>query len=108
MKIPTIEDFKRGSTFYYDVILTDDTGTAVDISGFIIESEIRDSDLKLIDSCVCTILDGTHGKYNLTVADTTKWDIGTYQTDIKMTDTGGIVRYTDTFKIKVIERITIG
>lgn len=98
--------FKRGDTFKLSVLLTDSNGDAVDITGYTIESQIRQPTGELISSLTATITDATGGAFELEDTDTQEWPIGCQFQDIQYTDTGGDVNSTQTIKVDVKEDIT--
>lgn len=99
--------FKRGDTFLFSATVSDTAGSPINLTGWTIQAQVRNSGGTLIDAAVVTVTDAVNGTYTLTVADTTDWAINeTYYFDIQYTDSGGIIRSTNTLLIAVVEDIT--
>lgn len=93
---------KQGATFIAEGRLKEDE-TALDISGYIIKSQVRQGN-KLVCDLNFSLLSNT--TYRLS-GDTSAWPIGFLSCDVKYTTTTGQVLYTETFTIEIERRITI-
>lgn len=89
---------KRGETLSWSV-----QDTAWDISGVLIEAAIAKHGFYY--ELTVTPDNLSEGRYVLSADDTADFPIGTLNCDIKYT-AGGIVTYTDTFYVEVLERVT--
>ena len=96
---------KRGDTFYKANVVSDENG-AVDISGWTITSQLRDSNDALIAQCAVVVTNAVTGSYTLTVADTTAWPLGALFWDIQYIDGGGKIYSTETIQVVVLKDIT--
>lgn len=107
MSRPAVIRFKRGDTFIFSAAITDSAGTAIDISGWTISAQIRNSSMGLIDDAVITVTDAAGGAYQLLVENTDAWAPGeTYVMDIQYVDSGGVKISTETLYINVLEDVT--
>lgn len=99
---------KRGDTFRQHILEQNPDGSPVDISGWIIASQLRYPDGTLAATAVISILDAEGGSYEVLVPDsvTVGWELGGLYWDIQRTDTGGDVTSSDTVLVKVQEDIT--
>lgn len=107
MSRPSQIRFKRGDTFQFSAAVTDTAGTAIDITGWTIQAQVRNESMVLIDEAVITVTDAPGGEYQLTVADTTAWvPRETYVMDIQYIDSGGVKVSTETLYVLVLEDVT--
>lgn len=99
---------KRGDTFRKQVLEQNPDGSAVDITGWIIASQLRTPEGTLAATAVISVLDAEGGSYEIWVPATTTaaWEIGLLYWDIQRTDMGGDVTSSDTLMVKVQEDIT--
>lgn len=100
MKTATAEH-KRGDTF-----LVSCTRADTDISDWEITSMIRDAEGALIAECEVTITDASEGQFTLLVEDTTDWPVDYLNWDIQYVDSGGVIRSTETIKLRVRADVT--
>ena len=98
--------FKRGDTYHLQVTLRDENGDVINITGYTIESQIRQPTGELISTLTTTLTDPTNGTFTLEDTDTQSWPVGCQFQDIEYTGTGGTVTSTETFKVDVQEDIT--
>jgi len=95
---------KRGDSFVFtNNYLTDDTGSQIDLTGWLIRSHVRDSSNELIDTLDIVV---SQFEYSITKIDTSLWPIGNLFWDIEYTTPDGIVFSSDTIVIKVIQDVT--
>jgi len=92
--------FKRGDTF------TIQCNIELDITGWLIESQIRSGD-KLITVLELELVNPLTGIYKLKHVDTKLWPVGELQCDIQYTTNTGQIISTETFIIEVMKDITI-
>jgi hypothetical protein len=89
---------KRNETLSWSVV-----DTAFDISGVEIEAAVEKDgwyyELTVAED------DLSEGRYTISAEDTSDFPIGTLNCDIKYT-VAGIITYTDTFYVEVVERVT--
>lgn len=99
--------FKRGDTFERNCQLTEN-GTPIDITGWSIKSQIRDSSGVLIDDLDTSITDVATGLYKLSkpAASTALWEPGGHLFDIEFTTSAGSVMSTETVRINIETDIT--
>jgi len=97
---------KRGDTLEWVVTLTQD-GSAVDISGWTISSDVRNGDT-LIQSLTVAITDGANGVFSLsaTPTETASWTLGTHSVDIELIDDSDFVVSSSTFTLTLVKDIT--
>ena len=109
MSLPTI-DIKAGETFALGCSFTDDDGAAIDLTGYTATCQVRDSDGTQIGALTVAVDAGSGGTFVLsaTAATTVTWAVGSYVADIRLVSAGGEVHPSDTFGVRVINRITAG
>lgn len=104
---------KKGDTLELTFQLKRD-GSAVDITGFTITSQLRDSTDTLLTtdnfngSLTFTLIDASAGQFQLSATSTatSEWDTRTYDCDVQIVDGDNETSSSETFKIKVIKDIT--
>jgi ethanolamine utilization protein EutP (predicted NTPase) len=89
---------KRNETLSWSVV-----DTAFDVTGVEIEAALEKDGFYY--PLTVTEDDLSVGRYFISAEDTSDFPIGTMNCDIKYT-VAGIVTYTDTFYVEVIERVT--
>lgn len=98
---------KRGDTFSLSSSVENE-GVAVDITGWTIESQVRQSDDTLVQALTVTITDAVNGLFTIsaTALQTESWPIASLLCDIEFTEPSGEVNSTETFTISVQKDIT--
>lgn len=101
----SITNFKRGDTFNLACVYKID-GTATSVTGYDIDSQIREPQGTLIQTLAVTKLPEI-GSFTLTAdaVDTALWPQSVLKCDIQFSE-NGIVRSTETFNIVVVNEIT--
>lgn len=105
-------DLKVGATLSFSGIARDSSGVAIDLTGYTLTSQARDTGGTLAGTATITVSDqGTDpGEFTLTVPATTTddWTAGTTVLfDLRLASGGGIVDYTETIAIRVLPRQTV-
>lgn len=95
--------FKRGSTFAADCTMQA-SGSLTDLTDVIITSGIEDSCGKLHPATVA-IVDPTLLTFKVTIANTSRFSVGSAFWDIKFFR-GGVAFYTETVEVNVIKQVT--
>ena len=98
---------KRGDTFSLSSSV-ENSGVAVDITGWTISSQVRKADDTLVEDLTVTIDDALGGLFTLsaTALATESWPVENLYCDIEFTEAGGDVNSTETFIISVQRDIT--
>lgn len=99
---------KRGDTFSVEAVVKGD-GVALDITDWVIRSQIRTKGLELIETPVITITDATNGVYTIeesAAGVTAAWPVGELISDIEYTHDGSVIS-TKTFSIFVDPDVTV-
>jgi hypothetical protein len=100
---------KRADTFTLSCVWRDAAGSPVNLSGYIIASQVRTE--TFVDNLVVTVTNAANGEFTVTRAAsfTALWPITTYATnlfcDIEFSLTGTVVS-SETFEIVVVQDIT--
>lgn len=111
----TLPTLKKGSTFRVKAIYKDgpegsEVATSLTVAGVTPSCDARVG-LDLVDHLTITLADQTAepGVFYIsgTAAQTVLWPAKTIQLDIKYVYGSGEVSHTDTFKLPVIERVTV-
>lgn len=107
MSDKTVYEFIRGDDFSIPMSLTnpDNNGTAVDITGWSISSQVRYA-RKLITDLQVVVTDAAQGQFTIQAgfADTAQWPARDLKCDIQFDRTGGEGRVSSqTFIIRVSE-----
>lgn len=104
---PIIPPVKRGDTFTLACTYKQN-GVVYDVTNLTIRSQVRNSYGALVEELTVTKADqGTNpGVFVLAAAGPMNWPVDILSCDIQFSDTGGIVRSTQTFQIPVAEGIT--
>lgn len=100
MRIP----FKRGDTFLVEGTVSDG-GTAQDITGWSIRSQLRFGQA-LVAELEVEYVNRVQGRYRLHKADTTDWPAKLLLCDIEYTTAAGQIVSTETFEIDTKVDIT--
>lgn len=107
MSTPAKIRFKRGDTFLLSASLTDSAGSAIDLTGWDIHAQVRNTLMTLIAEAAITVTDAAGGTCEVLITDTTTWvPRETYALDIQYTGSGGTITSTETMYIIVLEDIT--
>ncbi len=97
--------FKRGSTFSYDMVYEPDEGPA-DLADYTFVSQVRTQSGQLIDEMTVTA-DVTDTIFNFFVGDTTNWPVTNLLWDISLQHTvDNTILYTKTLTISVERNIS--
>lgn len=98
---------KRGDTFELTCSL-ENGGNDVNITGWTVAAQLRQSDDTLVQSLTVTVTDAAAGEFTITAAntETDDWPIAALEVDVEFTETDGSVSSSDTFTINVIKDIT--
>lgn len=96
---------KRGDTFRYQVKHTV-AGVVEPTTGWTIACQIRDSAGSLVATPTVVERDDAAGLFELLVANTTAWPIGTLRLDVQYTLPDGDIVSTPTVYVPVVEDIT--
>lgn len=98
---------KRGDTFELTCSL-ENGGNDVNITGWTVAAQLRQSDDTLVQSLTVTVTDAAAGEFTITAANTETdgWPIAALEVDVEFTETDGSVSSSDTFTINVIKDIT--
>lgn len=103
----TTVQHKRGDTFLYAAALLESkTGPVINIADWTITSMIRDLDGMLIADLTVTITDAAQGEYTVSLDDTADWPVGWAQWDIQYEDDGGVIKSTETVRVKIVQDVT--
>lgn len=99
---------KRGDTFKRSAQVFEnfENKTTLNLAGYTIRSQVRDSVGSLISTAVITITNAAAGMFDIEF-DTTSWTVGKLRTDIEFTFPSGQITSTETSTIIVEEDITI-
>lgn len=96
--------FKRGSTYAATVTYTPATGGPANLLTTTVSSDIIDA---AGSTYSCTIVMAVNGlSFTATYAPTTAWALGSARQDVKFTTAGGVVFYSSTFRLNVIDQVT--
>ena len=98
---------KRGDTFELTCSL-ENGGTDVDITGWTVAAQLRQTDDTLVQALTVTVTDAAAGEFKITAAntETDDWPVAALDVDVEFTESDGSVSSTDTFTINVIKDIT--
>jgi hypothetical protein len=96
---------KRGDTLLLACVLQDGTGAGVDLTNWLVESQVKDGDT-LLASLTYTATSLTSGQFNLLCQNTSTWPIRNLVCDIKYTTPDGVVASCDTFEIQMVKNVT--
>lgn len=104
---PTISPIKVGDTFILACTYKQN-GLPYDVTIFTIRSQVRDSEGMLVSELTVTKADQSTnpGVFVLAASGATAWPIDVLSCDIQFSDSEGVVRSTQTFKIPVVEDVT--
>lgn len=103
---PQIICHKRGSAFVYQATYSV-SNVPVNLDGYTITSQIRDSDNNLVADLVVTMADqgAAPGQYSVNFDDTTAWKPGDLRWDIRyVADSRPII--TETVTIRLVQQVT--
>lgn len=95
--------FKRGSTFAADCTMQA-SGSLTDLTDVSITSTIEDSAGKA-HPAVVSIVDPTLMTFKITIANTSRFSVGSAFWDIKFFR-GGVAFYTETVEVNVLKQVT--
>ena len=101
-------DQKTNEAFYREMQYKDSTGTAIDITGYTIEMDIRDKNGVIIYAFSIgtgiTVATAASGLFTVQLNDISAWQTGLNKADVIFTDSFGVT--TETFFVNVIKGIT--
>ena len=95
---------KRGDSFRLECTLLSG-GEPVDITGWQIDSHVRNAGGRLVQRLALTVVDVLGGAYTLG-ANTAAWPTGTLRMDVRYVDAIGVVVHTRDVLIIVLEAVT--
>lgn len=95
--------FKRGSTYAATVTYTPAAGAPANLLTTTVTSDIIDSAAVVYPCTITMAVDGL--SFVISLSDTTGFALGTARQDVKFT-TGGVVFYSSTFRLTVIDQVT--
>lgn len=99
---------KRGDSLSWSCAYADAAGTAIDLTGYTILAQLRDRDDALLAALTVANRNDAGGTFDLTAAAavTDDWSPGSYVCDVELTSSGGTVRSTETFVVRVIADVS--
>ena len=99
---------KRGDTLSVAGVATQDSGVALNLTGYTVRSQVRSSAGALVAALTVTVTNAALGTFALgaTAAATATWLAGRHVCDVEYTSAGGVVSSTATFPIAVSEDVT--
>jgi hypothetical protein len=97
---------KQGDSFDVEANYTDEKGDPIDITDYIISSQIRGYTGNLVDTLVYSAIDSKQGSYRLFSNSTYSWPIGLVLWDIKYS-TGTKIVHSETINITVEKTQTL-
>ncbi len=96
---------KQGTSLIALVAITDDAGTALDVTGFAITGQVRDANANLVANLPITVTPHL-GLAQINVPDTSAWPLGTLRCDLRVVTATGAILQTQTFPVVVQRRVT--
>jgi len=96
---------KRGSSWSYSVVCTNDDGTPFDLTNVTIKAQIRDLNHNLVEELATNKTDAAAGQWTITPVDTADWPIKSLRHDVLYT-LNGIKVHSETIVIKVVQAET--
>lgn len=99
---------KRGDTLSVAGVAAQDSGVALNLTGYTVRSQVRSSAGALVAALSVTVTSATLGTFTLdaTAAATASWLTGRHVCDVEYTSAGGIVSSTETFAVVVLDDVT--
>lgn len=99
---------KRGDTLSVAAALAQDSGAPVDLTGYVVRSQVRTPQGALVAELSVVVTDAPLGAYTLaaTAPETQLWPVGRHACDVQYTSAGGVVSSTATFPVVVSEDVT--
>lgn len=97
---------KRGDTLIWSCALADQSGVAVDLTNWVIESQVRDGDT-LIGELTIVPTSLPNGQFNLQSGSTSAWPVRNLFCDIQYTTPDGIVTSSETFIVSMVKDVTV-
>ena len=97
---------KQGETLLLECAYTTDAGVAINVTGWTIRSQVRDTHNNLLGDLVVDLHTPVTGQFSITYANTALWPAGPARMDIAYEDGTGRVIYTDTVSISIERGIT--
>lgn len=101
----TTLSIKRGDTFLFTASLSDDAGTPTNITGWTIDSHLRDDNDALVATLNVTVTNAALGQFTVRHDDTGGWP-SRLVWDLQYTDAAGVVRSTETIVLSVMADVT--
>lgn len=105
--VQKVAPFKRGGSFSAHITVFADSGEIQNIQGKTITSDVRSKSGSLVGTMEFAAYDGIifYGVLTPTNPDTSTWPTGDLFCDLKINN-GGVIEYTETFTIPVIDSQT--
>lgn len=106
---PTRLGIKRGDSLVLDCqVLTTDGVTPLDLTGWLIRSQVRNVKEGLLADLTVTITGAEEGRYSLAAAAsvTATWSPGPAEMDIEYEDPQGLVQSTETLPVQIQRDVT--
>lgn len=102
----TVINHKRGATFTLgNIKLLDLEGASTDLTDYVIDSQIRTPCGKLVADLDVDVA-GDNLSLTLGKLDTSDWPVTGLVLDVRYVAPNGVVRFSETLKVQVIEAIT--
>lgn len=96
---------KRGDTYRLKGVYSDANGVPINLTGYTIESHIRDKDDNLVHSFAVASRIDAEGSFEMVPADTSLWPLSKLAWDIQYTF-NGIVQSGETNYIQMVKDVT--
>ena len=98
---------KKGDTLALSCKLTEDDGTAINLTAVTITSQVRKAvGSELVANLTVVVTNAALGEYSLTSTDTSNWPVDTLICDIKYSFGSPSIIRTETFSIEVLKAVT--
>jgi len=96
---------KQGGSLLLALAFTEDDGSAADLTGSSVSSQIRDAQDSLVAALPVVVTTPTAGTASIAVMDTSAWPLGTLRCDIRVQAASTIMFY-ETFAIHIQRAVT--
>lgn len=100
---------KRGDTFVLQCEAKNDSGTAINLTGWTIKAQIKAQvrgRWSFADTFVVSVTNAASGTFKITKSDTKSWPVGLAYMDIEYTDGSGRIMSTETICVTVVADVT--